>query len=180
MCRRTPPRGGGHGMAELVRPWRSSWRRRAAPSFLPPPPPPPPSAALSSSHHLPPRARYSTPRTQARPRAPWGLGPSSPPPRPRSRSRRPRLGSEQIRAAGEDRWRAGPAPLLTCARRRRPEPAVAPRSSRRRGQEPVAVRCSRLAPPPRHRAPRAAAVQSHRGPELLAPPWPGAPRVASD
>src|SRR6185503_2797439 len=50
LCRRTPLRGGGHGMAELVRPWRSSWRRRATPSFLPPP-----SAAPSSSHHLPPR-----------------------------------------------------------------------------------------------------------------------------
>ena len=137
-----------------------------------PPLPPPPSSSLCRTELVPPspssRALLHT-RTRARPRAPRGLGPASPPPRPRSRSRRPRRGSEQIRAAGEDLWIL--APLLTCARRRRPEPAAAPRSSRRRGQEPVAVRCSRLAPPPRPRAPRAAADRSPRGLKLLAPPW---------
>ena len=169
-------------MAELVRPWRSSWRRRAAPSFLPPPP-----SSLCRTELVPPspssRALLHTPHA--------GAWPASPPPRPRSRSRRPRRGSEQIQAAGEDRWRAGPAPrhaalgtpLLrpldtrAAADLRPPPPTRARRSpkiltpprtrARRRALQqtrPAAATpsssCCCCPKPPRSRAPRAAMAWS--------------------
>ena len=117
-----------------------------------PPLPPPPSSSLCRTELVPPSPsslRYSTPRTRARPRAPRGLGPTSPPPRPRSRSRRPRRDSEQIRAAGEDRWRAGPAPRHAALG----TPLLRPLDPRAAAE---------LRPPPPTRA--------RRSPKILTPP----------